>query len=359
MNKNNFAILMAGGVGSRFWPVSTGKHPKQFRDLLGSGETLIQTTFRRLKSLVPAENIYILTNESYRELVQEQLVEVKPEQIVLEPVMRNTAPAVLLAALKIKKRNKDAVMIMAPSDHWIEDETAFTSDIDLAFETCRKEDKIVTLGITPSFPNTGYGYIEFDKESQEKVRPVKKFTEKPTFEVAREFLKEGNYLWNAGIFIWNVDFIIRSFSRNLPELFEIFQKGEAVYNTSEETSFIKANYELAPDISIDYGILEKEKNIYVIPASFDWNDLGTWGSLYNEVEKDPDQNAVLNARVLAKDASGNIISTKSNKVVVVEGLNDYIIVDEDEVLLLVPKEKEQDIKQIRNKVQEKFGESLG
>ena len=191
------------------------------------------------------------------------------------------------------------------------------------------------------------------------MRPVKKFTEKPTFEVAREFLKEGNYLWNAGIFIWNVDFIIRSFSRNLPELFEIFQKGEAVYNTSEETSFIKANYELAPDISIDYGILEKEKNIYVIPASFDWNDLGTWGSLYNEVEKDPDQNAVLNARVLAKDASGNIISTKSNKVVVVEGLNDYIIVDEDEVLLLVPKEKEQDIKQIRNKVQEKFGESLG
>lgn len=350
---------MAGGVGSRFWPVSTGKHPKQFRDLLGSGETLIQTTFRRLKSLVPAENIYILTNESYRELVQEQLVEIQPEQIVLEPVMRNTAPAVLLAALKIKKRNKDALMIMAPSDHWIEDETAFTHDIELAFETCREEDKIVTLGITPSFPNTGYGYIEFGKESDGRVRPVKKFTEKPTFEVAKEFLKEGNYLWNAGIFIWNVDFIIRSFRRNLPELFELFEKGEAVYNTSEERKFIKVNYELAPDISIDYGILEKERSIYVIPASFDWNDLGTWGSLYEEVEKDQENNAVLNARVLAKDASGNIISTKSNKVVVVEGLNDYIIVDEDEVLLLVPKEKEQDIKQIRNKVQEKFGQSLG
>ena len=359
MNKNNFAILMAGGVGSRFWPVSTAKHPKQFRDLLGTGETLLQTTFRRLKSLVPAENIYILTNANYNDLVKEQLEEIQPDQIVLEPVMRNTAPAVLLAALKIQKRNKEAVMIMAPSDHWIEDEAAFTNDVNLAFETCRKEDKIVTLGITPSFPNTGYGYIEFDKERREKVRPVKKFTEKPTFEVARKFLSEGNYLWNAGIFIWNVDFIVRCFSRNLPETFEVFQKGKEAFNTSEEAGFIKANYALAPDISIDYGILEKEEDIYVIPASFDWNDLGTWGSLYNEVEKDPEENAILNARVLASDASGNIISSNSNKVVVVEGLKDFIIVDEDEVLLLVPKEKEQDIKQIRKNVQEKFGDSLG
>lgn len=359
MNENNYAVLMAGGVGSRFWPVSTAAHPKQFRDLLGTGETLIQTTFRRLKALVPAENIYILTNERYRDLVREQLKEVNSEQIVLEPVMRNTAPAVLLASLKIWKRNKEAVMIMAPSDHWIEDEVAFSQDIELAFEACRREDKIITLGITPTFPNTGYGYIQYKKEDDEKLKPVKKFTEKPTFEVARRFLQEGGYLWNAGIFIWNVDFILRSYMKNLPQLYSLFEKGTEAFNTSKEEEFVAANYSLAPDISIDYGILEKEENIYVISATFDWNDLGTWGSLFNESEKDSSENAVLNARVLAKDASRNIISSKTNKVIVVEGLQDFIIVDEEEVLLLVPKEKEQDIKQIRTRVQNEFGENLG
>lgn len=359
MNKNNFAILMAGGVGSRFWPVSTARQPKQFRDLLGSGETLIQTTFRRLTKLVPLENIYILTNENYKDLVQEQLEGVSLEQIVLEPVMRNTAPAVLLAALKIQKKNKDAVMIMAPSDHWIEDEAAFTEDIRLAFEACRNEDKIVTLGITPSFPNTGYGYIQYDKSGEVKIRKVEQFTEKPSFEKASEFLQKGNYLWNAGIFIWNADFITRSFARNLPEMYELFEKGKGDLNSAAEAAFIKTNYPLVADISIDYGILEKEDNIFVIPASFDWNDLGTWGSLYEEVEKDSENNAVLNTRVLANEARGNIISSNSNKVVVVEGLNDYIIVDEDEVLLIVPKEKEQDIKQIRKEVQDKFGDNLG
>lgn len=358
MNKNNYAVLMAGGVGSRFWPVSTAEHPKQFRDLLGTGETLIQTTFRRLTALVPVENIYILTNERYSGLVQEQLKEIKPEQIVLEPVMRNTAPAVLLASLKIWEKNREAVMIMAPSDHWIEDEAAFSADIQLAFEACRSEDRIITLGITPSFPNTGYGYIQCE-EGSDRVKQVKKFTEKPTFQVARKFLQEGNYLWNAGIFIWNVDFILRSFKKNLPQLYTLFEKGRSVFNSSQEKDFIADNYPLAPDISIDYGILEKEENIYVIAATFDWNDLGTWGSLFNESDKDQNENAVLNARVVANEASRNIISSKTNKVVVVEGLSDFIIVDEEEVLLLVPKEKEQDIKQIRAKVQEKFGENLG
>ena len=359
MNKNNFAILMAGGVGSRFWPVSTAKQPKQFRDLLGSGETLIQTTFRRLTKLVPPENIYILTNESYNDLVKEQLPQVKDEQIVLEPVIRNTAPAVLLASLKIQKKNKNAVMIMAPSDHWIEDQTAFSEDIQLAFEACQNEDKIITLGITPSFPNTGYGYIQFDASGEGKVKKVKKFTEKPSYDKAKDFVKQGNFLWNAGIFIWNVDFITRSFKKNLPDMFELFNKGNADLNTSAETSFIKENYPVASDISIDYGILEKENNIDVIPATFDWNDLGTWGSLYNEVEKDPDSNAILNARVVAKNTGGNIISSSSNKVIVVDGLKDYIIVDEAEVLVIVPKEKEQEIKQIRQEVQDKFGKNLG
>lgn len=349
---------MAGGIGSRFWPVSTGNHPKQFRDLLGTGETLIQTTFRRLSALVPAENIFVLTNERYNDLVREQLEGIGEDQIVLEPVMRNTAPAVLLAALKIKKRNPDAVMIMAPSDHWIEDEAAFSRDIELAFETCRNSDRILTLGIQPSFPNTGYGYIHY-KEGEAEVKAVRAFTEKPSYEKAREFIKSGDYLWNAGIFVWNVDFIIRSFQKNLPEMFGLLEQGSDVYNSAKEKEFVQETYPLLEDISIDYGILEKEHHIFVIKANFDWNDLGTWGSLYNEVPKDEQENAVLNARVLAEDASGNIISTHTKKVVVVEGLKDYIIVDEEEVLLLVPKGKEQDIKQIRAKVQEKFGENLG
>ncbi|MGB7785693.1 MAG: mannose-1-phosphate guanylyltransferase [Salinimicrobium sp.] len=360
MNRNNFAVLMAGGVGSRFWPVSTAECPKQFRDLLGTGETLIQTTFNRLSRLVPKENILILTNQSYNSLVREHLPQVRQHQIVLEPEMRNTAPAVLLAALKIKKMNPDANMIMAPSDHWIEDEEAFIEDIQTAFETVTGEDKIITLGIKPTFPNTGYGYIQYSGAKNDKIKSVQKFTEKPSYEVAKDFLKQGNYLWNAGIFVWNVDFITRSFEKNLPEMYRLFSEAVPLLNTFGENSFIEKNYFRAQDISIDYGILEKEEeSISVITASFDWNDLGTWGSLYNESEKDPSKNAVLNARLLAENAEGNIISSSSNKVIVVDGIKDYIIVDEDEVLLLVPKEKEQEIKEIRNRVQQKFGDNLG
>lgn len=349
---------MAGGVGSRFWPVSTAKKPKQFQDLLGTGETLIQTTYRRLNQLVPAENVYILTNEHYNELVKSQLPGLNTTQIILEPAMRNTAPAVLLAALKFYKKNKDAVMVMAPSDHWIEDEKAFFDDISLAFETCQKAEKIITLGIQPTFPNTGYGYIKLEATS-ENIKKAVAFTEKPDYKTAKKFLAEGNYLWNAGIFIWDVSFILDSFQRNLPEMHRMFSAGEVLLNTAEERNFIKATYPKAEDISIDYGILEKENNIFVLPATFDWNDLGTWGSVYNEVEKDENNNAILNARVFADDATGNIISSVSNKVMVVDGLTDYIIIDEKDVLVLVPKEKEQEIKKIRAEVQKKFGEELG
>ena len=358
MNKDNYAVLMAGGVGSRFWPVSTTARPKQFRDLLGSGETLIQTTFKRLHKLVPTENIYILTNARYEALVHEQLPEVHRDQIVLEPAMRNTAPAVLLASLKIAKRNENAVMVMAPSDHWIEDEDAFVRDISAAFDACREKERIVTLGITPTFPNTGFGYIKFE-EGSGLLHKVQNFTEKPDFERAREFLNQGNYVWNAGIFIWNISYILDSFSRNLPEMNKLFSAGTAFLNTPEEQGFITREYEKAEDISIDYGILEKEENVYVIQATFDWNDLGTWGSIYKEVEKDSNANAVLNARVMAWEATGNVISSNTNKVVVVDGLKDYIIIDEEEVLLLVPKEKEQEIKALRNTVQKVFGDNLG
>ncbi len=358
MDKNVFAVLMAGGVGSRFWPVSTAGNPKQFRDLLGTGETLIQTTYKRLKKMIPEENILILTNEKYNQLVREQLPGIKEEQIIGEPVMRNTAPAVLLAALKIRKKNPNAVMVMAPSDHWIENEAAFHEDIRQAVASCMEQEKIVTLGIKPTFPNTGYGYIRYEQDAS-KIKKVLNFTEKPSFEKAQSFLNEGNYVWNAGIFIWNINYLLRSFKRNLPEIFELFTKGDAVFNTPEETAFVKTYFPEAMDISIDYGILEKEDNVYMVLASFDWNDLGTWGSVYNEVEKDAQENAVLNARVLAEDATGNVISSFSNKVLVVDGLQDYIIIDEKDVLMLVPKSKEQEIKVIRQRVQQKFGEDLG
>lgn len=353
-------MLMAGGVGSRFWPVSTAAHPKQFRDLLGKGETLIQTTYNRLTKLVPPENILILTNETYHSLVQEQLPALNEEQIVLEPVMRNTAPAVLLAALKIHKINKDAVMIMAPSDHWIEDEEAFAADVATAFEAAREGGKIITLGVRPTFPNTGYGYIKYDPREEAEVKPVDIFTEKPSYEVAKSFLKSGDHLWNAGIFIWGVDYIISSFKKNLPEMFQTFSGNTGLLNTSAEKNFIKNTYPAAENISIDYGILEKEKGtVYVIPASFDWNDLGTWGSVYAESPKDEQENAALNVRLFAENASGNVITSDKNRVVVIDGLRDYIIVDENEILLIAPKEKEQEIKHLRERVQKKFGENLG
>ena len=360
MKEDNFAILMAGGVGSRFWPVSTAAHPKQFRDLLGKGETLIQTTFKRLSKVVPPQNIYILTNESYHEHVREQLPGVHEEQIILEPVMRNTAPAVLLASLKIRRRSKEAVVIMAPSDHWIEDEKAFIADIEMAFDAARGKDRIITLGIKPTFPNTGYGYIKFNPLENNKVKPVEVFTEKPTYEIAQGFLKSGSYLWNAGIFIWNVDYIIRSFKNNLPGMYQLFSEEDAVLNTPGEKRFIRDKYHEAENISIDYGILEKEKGtVFVIPASFDWNDLGTWGSLYAESEKDEQENVALNVRLLADNATRNLISSDKKKVVVIEGLHDHIVVDEKEILLIIPKLREQEIKNIREKVQQKFGENLG
>ena len=358
-NKNHYAVLMAGGVGSRFWPVSRTKCPKQFRDLLGSGETLIQTTYKRLAALVPEENIYILTNAEYESLVCEQLPTISQDQIVLEPVIRNTAPAVLLAALKIQKRNPEAVMLMAPSDHWIQNENEFQRDIQIGFEASARNNKIITLGVKPTFPNTGYGYIEYDKDGADDLRKVFRFTEKPSFEVAQKFLEKGNFVWNAGIFIWNVNFIVALFQKHLPEIFEVFMEGLSSLNTSEESNFLRDNYGRARDISIDYGILEKEADtIFVILASFQWSDLGTWGSLYLENEKDAQQNVILNARVFAQQSKGNIISSHSDKVIVLDGIKDYIIVDEEEVLMIVPKEKEQEIKQIKEEVKKRFGANL-
>lgn len=350
---------MAGGVGSRFWPVSTQDFPKQFHDMLGTGDTLIQKTFHRLAHLIPKENILILTNERYNDLVLEQLPEVEQRQVVLEPAMRNTAPCILYASLKIQKENPDAVMIVAPSDHWIEDEATFSKNVQEAFDFCSENDALMTLGIQPTFPNTGYGYIEFDKSSNQTIKSVNQFREKPDYETAKEFIAQGNFLWNAGIFMWSVKSAVNAFKNNQPGLFELFEKGIGEYNTNSESDFIKENYPKAENISVDYAIMEKSSNVYVIAAEFDWNDLGTWGSLYDKLDKNESDNAVVNARTVIEDASGNMIRTANNKIVVVDSLNDFIIVDKEEVLLIYPKAKEQDIKKTLQKVKDKFGENYG
>ncbi|WP_223550916.1 mannose-1-phosphate guanylyltransferase [Aestuariivivens sp. NBU2969] len=371
MNKNYYAILMAGGVGSRFWPVSTKDFPKQFHDMLGTGSTLLQKTFQRLSLLIPKENIFILTNEHYNDLVLEQLPELRQHQVVLEPAMRNTAPCILYASLKIQKENPEALMVVSPSDHWIEDEEAFTKNVQQAFDFCQTNDALVTLGIRPTFPNTGYGYIEYDLDSESQneaiaepievhaAKAVNQFREKPDYITAKQFIAAGNFLWNAGIFMWSVTSVVKAFQNYQPELFKLFEKGVSSYNTKDEVNFIKEHYTKAQNISVDYAIMEKSTNVYVIAAEFDWNDLGTWGSLYDKLDKGKARNAVVNARTLVNNASGNMIWTKNDKIVVLDGLEDYIIVDKDEVLLIFPKAKEQDIKTTLQNVKDQFGEQYG
>lgn len=356
MNKNYYAVLMAGGVGSRFWPVSTSANPKQFHDMLGAGKTLIQKTFDRLNRFIPTENILILTNERYNDLVLEQLPMVTQEQVVLEPAMRNTAPCILYAALKIQKMNPNGVMIVAPSDHWIEDEQAFEDNVKACFDKCEKEEVLCTLGIQPTYPNTGFGYIEFEKGSDANLKKVSQFREKPDYETAKEFLAQGNFLWNAGIFMWSVDTIVNAFKTYQPKQFNLFEQGIACYNTSQERDFITENYPKAENISIDYAILENSQAIFTLPATFDWNDLGTWGALYEKLGKDKEANAVVNSNTLLQDAKGNMIRSDKGKIVVVDGLEDYIIVDKEDVLLIFPKSKQQDIKSVLNQVKEKFGD---
>ena len=325
MVNNYYAVIMAGGIGSRFWPVSTTEYPKQFHDMLGTGQTLLQRTYSRLQKFIPQENILILTNDRYKEIVEEQIPNILPKNLVLEPCMRNTAPCILYAAMKVNKRNPNGVMIVAPSDAWIEDE------------------------------NTGYGYIQYDKDDNTNIKKVNQFREKPDYDTAKEFLKQGNFLWNAGIFIWSTKTVLTAYKTYQPVMYELFEKGKATYNTENEVDFIAKAYPKAENISVDYAILEPSTNIYVLPANFDWNDLGSWGSLHDKTPKDSAQNAAINAKVLLKDAENNIIRTEGDKCVVIDGLKNYIVVDRDDVLLIYPKAKEQNIKEIVNEVKNKWG----
>ncbi len=346
MKNNHYAIIIAGGVGTRFWPISTEQNPKQFQDMLGTGESLIQRTFNRLNQLIPTENIRISTKKDYKDIVLQQLPKVKEKQLVLEPAMRNTAPCILYSVLKIHKENPNAIVLIAPSDHWIEKETTFAKNIKTTFEFATKNDVLLTLGIQPDYPNTGYGYIQFE-ETENSIKKVKSFTEKPSLDVAKSFLKKGNYLWNAGIFIGSAKSILQSFEKHLPTMFALFTKGNEYYNTNKEHSFIDENYPKSENISIDFGVIEKAQNVFVLPVNIGWNDLGTWETLYQKTEKDEMQNVTISGNTFYRNATKNIVNVPKNKKVIVEGLTDYIIVEKEDVLLIYPKNKAQEIKQIK------------
>lgn len=354
MNKNYYAVIMAGGVGSRFWPVSTQDNPKQFHDMLGTGKSLIQNTFERLEKIIPKENILIATNHEYKSLVLSHLESIDKSQLLLEPVMRNTAPCVLYSAFKINNLNPEALMVIAPSDHFIENEEEFVRNIDTAFKACGEQDILMTLGIKPSNPNTGYGYIKCDS-SETKIKKVQKFTEKPDLKTAKQFLKEGDYLWNAGIFVWSVQSILKAFELSLPEMVSTFDKGELYWNTKSETEFIEDNYKKCDSISIDYGIMEGAKNVYTLPVEFGWNDLGTWGSLFDKLPKVKNENALVNAKAIFNESKGNMVRTQKGKKVIIQGLNDFIVVETEDTLMILPKSAEQEIKQISANVKEHFG----
>ncbi len=354
MKNNYYAVIMAGGVGSRFWPISTQEFPKQFHDMLGTGKSLLQQTFDRIHHLIPSENILIATNSRYNDLVLEQLPKVKQQQVLLEPAMRNTAPCILWSALKIYNQNPDAVLLIAPSDHWIENEREFLRNIETSFKACAENDILMTLGIQPNSPNTGYGYIQFEENNSE-IKKVKQFTEKPVLETATKFLNSGDYLWNAGIFVWSAKSIIAAFEKYLPEMIHLFNQDSQIWNTGFEADFINKNYEKAENISIDFGIMERANNVQILPVEFGWNDLGTWGSLYQKLKKDSQENAVVGAETIFRDANGNMVKTQSGKRVVIQGLHDFIVVEKDDVLLICPKSAEQDIKEITSEVKTTFG----
>ena len=355
MNNNYYGVIMAGGVGTRFWPMSTQEYPKQFHDMLGVGTTLIQQTFNRLSKTIPSGNILISTNKRYDNLVLDQLKGITRNQLLLEPCMRNTSPCILYAALKIYAQNPDAIMIIAPSDHWIDDERTFSEDLEKSFEYCTTNDVLMTLGIAPSSPNTGYGYIQYN-EGNSAIKKVNKFTEKPDLKTAKSFIESGDYLWNAGIFIWSAKSILKIYKTALPEMYSLFQQGNNAYNTIEESAFIELNYPKAENISIDFGILEKATNVHVLPVDFGWNDLGTWGSLYNKLPKDKNQNSSVGGKVIYRNSQNNIVRTQSGKRVVIQGLNNYIVVEKDGILLICPKSDEQNIKEITAQVKKEFGD---
>ena len=385
--QNNFCVIMAGGIGSRFWPYSRAEKPKQFLDFFGTGRTLLQMTVDRFRPLVPIENVFIVTNVAYKEIILEQIPDLKESQILCEPARRNTAPCIAYAtahirALCLRKAgltaaNQDwsrpemkANIVVAASDHLILEEEKFHQTIGKAFDFVAANNAICTLGMQPTRPETGYGYIQYLKDrSADRIQtanadriqtesdlereeccsdgiyPVKTFTEKPNLEMAKVFLQSGDFLWNSGIFIWNLQTISEAFRYLLPEVADRFREGELLMGTDKEENFIEHIFPKCPNISIDYGIMEKAQNVYVLPSSFGWSDLGTWGSLYDLSEKDDNGNVSLHSRALFYESSGNIVTLEPGKLAVIQGLEDTIVTEHEGVLLICKKAEEQRIKQ--------------
>lgn len=358
--RNNYVAILAGGIGSRFWPESRQKSPKQFLDILGTGKTMLQNTYNRFSYIFPKENIFIITHESYLEKVKENLPELSSENIITEPSRKNTAASAAYVAYKLRKFNPDANILISPVDHLILDERAFERQVYEALDFTAKQDVLLALGIKPTRPDAGYSYIQFQQaEEQPAFCKVKTFTEKPGIELARTFLKSGDFLWNSGIFIWRAQTIIQAFEKYLPELCDVFQQAESILNSEEETNAMEILYAQLTNVSLDHGILERAQNIYVAPSFFGWSDLGSWDSAYTLMEKDYLGNASPpNSNVMIIDASNCMIKSPKNKLVVLQGLEEFIVLDTPDVLLVCERNKEQRIKgyiaEIRRNKGEKY-----
>ncbi len=363
MSSNNYCVIMAGGIGSRFWPLSKTQRPKQFLDILGVGRTLLQQTYDRFIQLVPAEQILIVSNLEYKEIIMEQLPDLPEENILLEPLRRNTAPCIDYANFRIYQKDPDANIVVAPSDHLIVKEEEFLRKVNQGLEFVEANNALLTMGIVPSRPETGYGYIQ---SIQKKVKgyesinlhKVKTFTEKPDLTLARVFLDSGDFYWNAGIFFWSLKSIMHAFESFLPEIHNLFKEGENDYGTPREAAFVEKTYSNCRNISIDYGVMEKAENVYVLVSDFGWSDLGTWGSLYEQLSKDEQQNSVTGKHVFMYDSSGNIVNVQDDKLVVLQGLKDYIVVQNEGVILVCRREDEQKIKQFVNEIKTEIGEDM-
>lgn len=356
---NRYVIIMAGGVGSRFWPLSRRGKPKQFLDILGKGETLLQMTYRRFRSICSRENIFIVTSSEHKNLVEDQL-DINPVNILTEPFRRNTAPCLAYGTFRILKENPEAVIAVTPADHLIIKEDKFCDVIRKSYEFAEKNDALLTLGIKPDRPETGYGYIQADRKKPvsgfSNLLKVKTFTEKPDVELAKVFLQSGDFYWNAGIFIWNIRSIMNAFEKHLPEMFSAFEEGLEFYGTKQESKFIGKTYAVCRNISIDYGIMEKADNVYVMCTEIGWSDLGTWSSLHQHSVLDKKGNSMVNGEIFSYDSKGNIFNISPGKIAVIQGLKDFIVVDSDDVLLIVKKEEEQNIKNYLDDVKNATGE---
>ncbi|UTW64943.1 mannose-1-phosphate guanylyltransferase [bacterium SCSIO 12643] len=361
-NKDKYLVIMAGGVGSRFWPKSTERNPKQFLDVLGIGKTLIQLTFERFSSIVPAENVLVVTNEQYVNLVLEQLPQIKESNVLAEPCMRNTAPCLAYAIKKIEQENAEAVMIVSPADHLISKTDVFESVINTGVEYVDQHNRILTIGIQPDRPNTGYGYIEYDtnKKNNDHIPvDVVQFKEKPNLETAKEYIERGNFSWNSGMFLWSLKTILKSYNNNASDVIDLFDtKGEIIYGTDKEKEFILSVYSNCPSISVDYAILERADNVSVINTDIGWSDIGTWVSLQEHIQKNSEGNFVISGQTLMDNSEGNIVSLPHGRILATKGLNDFIVVESEGVLMIVSKEYEQDIKALRSEVGEKFGKEF-